>query len=106
MLNTQEIQAATAEFCLDHVAFAAFLEYETFDDADEAAEAFQEAYAGTFDSLAHWAEEIAEETGLLDSMPRNLRAYFDFEAYGRDCDLDGSIWTADTPAGVAIFWSR
>lgn len=29
-----------------------------------------------------------------------------FEAYGRDCELDGSVWTVDTPAGVAIFWSR
>ena len=43
---------------------------------------------------------------MLDSMPRNLRCYFDFEAYGRDCELDGSVWTADVPGGIAVFSSR
>lgn len=105
-MQAQAINDTAAEFCLDHAAFTAFLEYENFDDAQEAAEAFQDQYAGTYDSLAQWAEELSEETGLLDSMPRNLRAYFDFEAYGRDCELDGSVWTADTPAGVAVFWQR
>lgn len=34
--------------------------------------------------MADVAEQYAEETGLLDSIPENLRYYFDFEAYGRE----------------------
>lgn len=100
-----DIETIAAEHCLDAVALAVFLEYEDVDPED-IAEAFSDAYAGTFDSLAHWAEDLADETGLLDSMPRHLRAYFDFEAYGRDCELDGSVWTADVPGGIAVFWRR
>lgn len=35
------------------------------------------------------AEQYAEEVGLLDSIPENLRYYFDFEAYGRDMGFEG-----------------
>ena len=37
------------------------------------------------------AREYAEETGLLDSMPKNLQSYFDFEAFGRDLSYDGTF---------------
>lgn len=36
------------------------------------------------------AYEYAEGTGLLDSMPENLRNYFDFEAFGRDMGFEGT----------------
>lgn len=35
------------------------------------------------------AEQYAEEVGLLDSIPENLKYYFDFEAYGRDMSYEG-----------------
>lgn len=37
------------------------------------------------------AEQYVEETGLLDSIPENLRYYFDFEAYGRDMGIEGTF---------------
>lgn len=37
------------------------------------------------------AEQYAEETGLLDSIPENLHYYFDFEAYGRDMGIEGQF---------------
>lgn len=37
------------------------------------------------------AEQYAEETGLLDSIPENLRYYFDFKAYGRDMGIEGTF---------------
>lgn len=37
------------------------------------------------------AEQYADETGLLDSIPENLRYYFDFEAFGRDMDIEGEF---------------
>lgn len=36
------------------------------------------------------AREYAEQTGLLSSIPENLQSYFDFEAFGRDMDYEGT----------------
>ena len=36
------------------------------------------------------AMAYAEETGLLDNIPENLRCYFDFEAFGRDMNIEGT----------------
>ena len=51
-------------------------------------------------------EGIKYDTGLLDGIPQNLRYYFDYEAYARDCKLGGDIYTLDIPGGVAVFWNR
>lgn len=37
------------------------------------------------------AIEYVEETGLLDNIPEHLRDYFDYEAYGRDMDYEGTF---------------
>lgn len=37
------------------------------------------------------AEQYAEETGLLSSIPENLRYYFDFESFGRDMSFEGEF---------------
>lgn len=37
------------------------------------------------------AEQYAEETGMLDSLPENLRYYFNFEKFGRDLQFDGNF---------------
>lgn len=39
--------------------------------------------------------EYAEETGLLESIPENLRCYFDYKAFGRDMDLEGKFYYID-----------
>ena len=54
-------------------------------DLDEA----QEAYEGQHNSPAEWAEEFIDSCGMLESMPSNLRSYFDYESYARDCGYDG-----------------
>lgn len=50
-----------------------------------------------------YAEEYIESCGLLDSMPENLRCYFDVEKFAQDMQyngdvteftLDGRTWTA------------
>ena len=99
------IEEMALENHLDPEAFAAFLEYESL-EIDEAVEAFQDCYAGTFDNLEAFAEDYGDNTGLLDHMPENLRYYFDYSAFGRDMDLCGDIWTADVPGGIAVFWTR
>lgn len=48
------------------------------------------------------AMEYAEETGLLDSIPENLRSYFDFEAFGRDMSFEGQFVFTDQGNCVQI----
>ena len=42
------------------------------------------------------AREYAEQTGLLESVPDDLRMYFDFEAYGRDMEIGGRFIETDS----------
>lgn len=91
---------------IDPVAFAAYLDYEGDDDClEDAAESFQDHYAGTYLNLATWTEEYADETGMLADVPESLRNYFDFDAWSRDAELNGDVWTVDLPNGsLAVFW--
>lgn len=54
-------------------------------------------YDGCY-SMAEVAEMYADETGLLSSLPDDLRMYFDFEAYGRDMDIEGHF--IETASGM------
>lgn len=47
-------------------------------------------------SMADVAEQYAEETGLLDSIPEDLRYYFDFEKFGRDMEIEGHFVETST----------
>ena len=48
------------------------------------AEEFRDAYRGEYDSEEAYAEEYIGDTGMLDSIPENLRYYFDYERFARD----------------------
>lgn len=54
-----------------------------------AVENAEDAYLGTFDSPAEFAEDLMEQTGGLEAIPENLRYYFDFEKFARDLLMDG-----------------
>ena len=41
--------------------------------------------------MADVTEIYADETGLLDKIPDNLRGYFDFKAFGRDMEIEGTF---------------
>ena len=38
-----------------------------------------------------YAYDYIEETGLLDTLPEQLRYYFDYEAFARDMKLNGDV---------------
>lgn len=42
-------------------------------------------------SMEEVAEYYADDTGLLESLPENLRYYFDYAALGRDMELGGNF---------------
>lgn len=49
----------------------------------------KEAFRGTAESAAAWAEEFLEETGDLDKVPENLRNHIDFQSYADELDTEG-----------------
>lgn len=44
----------------------------------------EECYAGSYDSDEEFAEDLADQLGLLDQVPENLRYYFDFGRWAND----------------------
>ena len=71
-------------------ALEALLTY--FNDVDEALEKIEYVRIwGGCDNMTEVAEHYAEETGLLDSIPDDLQDYFDYEAYGRDMEIEGTF---------------
>ena len=43
------------------------------------------------DDMADVARYFIEETGALGEVPASLQNYIDYEAYGRDLELDGNF---------------
>lgn len=78
-------------------AFGAMLEYGYA--TDEALKKVQDGdymyYSGCC-SMAEVAEQYADEIGLLANIPDDLRYYFDFEAYGRDMEINGHFIETDS----------
>ena len=78
-------------------AFGAMLDYGYA--TDEALQKVQDREFMYYDgccSMAEVAEQYADETGLLNSIPDDLRCYFDFEAFGRDMDNNGHFIETDS----------
>lgn len=77
--------------------------FENFQDIEEAIEAVKDNYQGCFRSLEAYAMDWMDQTGGLSGLPENLRAYFDFAAFGRDME-SGDIWTAESEeGGIHVF---
>lgn len=70
-------------------AFDAFLAYKGAGREDCVFEDFREAYCGKWSSEEDFAEQLAEDCGMLHDVPENLRCYFDWSKFARDlfmCD--------------------
>lgn len=64
--------------------------------SDEDIDTIREACQGKADSETDYAEQYADNVGLLDSIPDNLRYYFDFEQFGRDLFINELIRDDET----------
>ena len=92
-----------SESCLDEETFDKIVEYGNLDEDDrEMYDAYvgcfgshddlgeiRDKYCSKFDSEEDFAEHLLHETGDIDSIPSNLRYYFDYEKYARDLFMDG-----------------
>lgn len=73
--------AEIAALLVEHgEAFGAWYSYDPSADVSD----FQDAYRGEYESEEAYAEELVDDTGMLDSIPENLRYYFDYGRFARD----------------------
>jgi len=104
-----ETVCAVAEAIAEHgTLFADYLahvgEAKDADGVADALERFRESYQGSFDSLENWAEQFLDDTGALKEVPESLRGYIDFEAWARDAELNGDVFTLETDGTTHVFW--
>ena len=73
-------------------------------DVEKAIMALEDNYAGEHESLADFARELTEDTS---EVPEHLAFYIDYEAMGRDMELNGDVFTIKTGyQQVHIFWNH
>lgn len=75
-------------------------------DAQETRRIIDEQYQGEYRSISDWAESFLEETGQLENIPDNLRYYFDYDSFARDCELNGDIFTIAENGELHVFWAH
>lgn len=75
-----------------------------FSSIDEARTAIEENYAGCYESVADFAEELTEDSVQI---PESLARYIDYNAMAYDMEVGGDIFTIELGhREVHIFWSR
>lgn len=82
---------------------------EVYQDAieeDAGIDRARDAAMGRFNSESDWAADWLEQTGALESIPENLRYYFDYEAYARDAQINGDVVFARHGGEVWVFFNR
>ena len=70
----------------------------------EDAKARFEEYAGEYDSLADYAEELTEQSG--ETIPERLAPYIDYKAMAHDYEQSGDFLTFEVSGSVHIFWAH
>ena len=63
---------------------------------------FEERYQGHWDSFREYAENLADDIGLLDGVPEEIARYFDWSAWSRDLAMDYSVHV-NLEGGVFVF---
>lgn len=79
------------------IAFQAYLEQY----ANNIEQALEEVRQGNYriyyncDNMEDVAYQVVNDCGLLDGVSETLKGYFDYEAYGRDMDIEGTFIQID-----------
>lgn len=90
---------------IDWDTFLAFCDHISEDPSEDQITKYQDAFAGQSHSLPDWCEEFLDETGQLESIPDNLRYYFNFHAYARDLEVN-DVFTVEHQHDVLVFWRQ
>ena len=96
--------AELAGFIEEHGTLGAKF-YDHFGGDLEQARAQFDDHAGEYKSLDEFAAQLHEDTGT--EIPDALQYYIDWDALGRDMELNGDVFTIETGfERIQIFWSR
>ena len=64
-----------------------------------------EDYAGEYRNLEEFAAELTEQSGV--KIPGTIAHYVDYEAMGRDMELNGDVYAIETGfEETHVFWSH
>ena len=85
--------AELAAFIVEYGELGAELFDHFCGDLEEARSALEDRHLGQYQSLADYLQDITEETTVI---PQNLRYYIDWQAMGRDYELNGDLFTIET----------
>ena len=64
-------------------------------------QALEEVHQGNYriyyncDNMEDVAYQVVNDCGLLDGVPEEVKIYFDYEAYGRDMEINGTFIQID-----------
>ena len=94
-----ETVAEYAEFIEEHGKLGGKL-IAYYGDLDDARDAISDHYAGEYNSLSDYAEQLTEETTQI---PEALRYYIDYEAMARDLEIN-DVLTIEDGHSVHVFW--
>jgi len=71
-----------------------------YGDLDDARDAISDHYAGEYDSLSDYAEQLTEETTQI---PESLSYYIDYDAMARDLEIN-DVLAIESGQSVHVFW--
>jgi len=74
------------------VAITLLLENNLVSDLNEALNHLDDIYCTNETKMEDIAFNYIEESGALSALPENLQFYFDYEALGRDMEINGSYF--------------
>lgn len=69
---------------------------------DGAKESMNDYFIGEFDSPTDLAYQYVEDACLLDGVNKTVAQYFDYEAFGRDLEMGGDVFSVNGH----YFWNR
>jgi len=64
---------------------------------------FEIAYKGHFETFQGFAEELIEETGMLDGVPDQVAWFFDYEAFASDLENNYTVIESEIDSCVYVF---
>ncbi|QOP45543.1 antirestriction protein ArdA [Sulfurimonas paralvinellae] len=76
----------------EKMAVKMMVENHIVNSIDEAIENLENMICTGENSMEDIAYNYIEESGLLQRMPENLQGYFDYEALGRDMEIEGNYF--------------
>jgi len=85
---------------------AVWVYWEDHGNYPDVLDGFEDSWAGTWDSAADYAYDLAESSGDIAAINTYLRAYIDWDALARDMEFGGDITCHSAPGGgVWVFRS-